>query len=83
MLVIEGARDSTLKIVEFFASPAIRVFSEPDRGVYDAMNKGFRRFSGDVIGFLNRTIPSTTLTFSPTLRPALPIPTLSMAIWTW
>ena len=54
MLVVDGAsRDGTLKIVESFGSEAIRVFSEPDRGVYDAMNKGFRLFGGDAIGFLN------------------------------
>jgi len=54
MLVIDGAsRDATLKIVESFASPDIRVFSEPDKGVYDAMNKGFHRYGGDAIGFLN------------------------------
>ena len=54
MLVIDGvSRDGTLKIVESFGSPEIRIFSEPDKGVYDAMNKGFHRFSGDAIGFLN------------------------------
>ena len=54
LLVVDGAsRDGTLKIVESFGSDAIRVFSEPDSGVYDAMNKGFRLFEGDVIGFLN------------------------------
>ena len=54
MLVIDVvSRDGTLKVVESFASPDIRVISEPDKGVYDAMNKGFHRFSGDAIGFLN------------------------------
>jgi len=54
MLVIDGvSRDETLKVVESFASPDVRVLSEPDKGVYDAMNKGFHRFSGDAIGFLN------------------------------
>src|ERR1700742_3216781 len=54
MLVIDGASgDATLKIVESFASPLIRAFSEKDKGVYDAMNKGFRLLDGDVIGFLN------------------------------
>jgi glycosyltransferase len=54
MLVIDGASgDGTLKIVESFASDAIRVFSEPDNGVYDAMNKGFHLFEGDAVGFLN------------------------------
>src|SRR5215813_5608175 len=54
MLVIDGAsRDGTLKIVQSFASPEIQMLSEPDKGVYDAMNKGFRRFGGDAVGFLN------------------------------
>jgi glycosyltransferase len=54
MLVIDNASsDATLKIVESFGSDAIRVFSERDNGVYDAMNKGFRLFQGDAVGFLN------------------------------
>src|SRR3954453_22168865 len=54
MLVIDGvSKDGTLKIVESFGSNAIRVFSEPDKGVYYAMNKGFRLFGGDAVGFLN------------------------------
>src|SRR5579872_881236 len=54
MLVIDGSSsDTTLKIIESFGSDAIRVFSEQDKGVYDAMNKGFRAFQGDAIGFLN------------------------------
>lgn len=54
MLVVDGASgDSTLKIVESFGSPDIRVISEPDKGVYDAMNKGLRLFKGDAVGFLN------------------------------
>jgi len=54
MLVIDGvSRDETLKVVESFASPDVRVLSEPDKGIYDAMNKGFHRFGGDAIGFLN------------------------------
>src|SRR5580658_7222436 len=54
MLVIDGASgDATLKIVESFGSGAISVVSEKDKGVYDAMNKGFRLFQGDAVGFLN------------------------------
>ncbi len=54
MLVVDGAsNDATLKIVESFGSDAIRVFSEKDSGVYDAMNKGFHLFEGDAVGFLN------------------------------
>src|ERR1700712_5593783 len=54
MLVIDGASsDATVRIVESFGSDAIRVLSEKDKGVYDAMNKGFHLFQGDVVGFLN------------------------------
>jgi len=54
MLVIDGASsDATLRIVESFGSDAIHIFSNKDNGVYDAMNKGFRLFRGDALGFLN------------------------------
>ena len=54
MLVIDGeSMDGTLDVVRSFASDAIRVISEEDRGIYDAMNKGFSNFSGDAVGFLN------------------------------
>jgi glycosyltransferase len=54
MLIIDGASsDGTLKIVESFGSGDIRVFSERDKGVFDAMNKGLHLFQGDAVGFLN------------------------------
>jgi glycosyltransferase involved in cell wall biosynthesis len=53
-IVIDGAsRDDTLKIVERYAGRLARVISEPDHGVYDAMNKGLALASGEVVGFLN------------------------------
>jgi glycosyltransferase involved in cell wall biosynthesis len=53
-IVIDGAStDDTLKIVERYAGTLAHVLSEPDHGVYDAMNKGLALASGDVVGFLN------------------------------
>ena len=54
LIVVDGAsRDRTREIVEGFGAPEIRFFSEPDKGIYDAMNKGLARISGDAVGFLN------------------------------
>jgi glycosyltransferase involved in cell wall biosynthesis len=46
-----GSTDGTLAFLKQY--PQLKVLSEPDRGVYDAWNKGIERASGDVVGFLN------------------------------
>lgn len=52
-LIVDGAStDDTLKIVRRM-SPSARVVSEPDNGIYDAMNKGIRLATGDIVGILN------------------------------
>ncbi len=53
-LVIDGAsKDGTLEIVRSHANPQIRLISEPDKGIYEAMNKGLTLASGEIVGFLN------------------------------
>jgi glycosyltransferase involved in cell wall biosynthesis len=51
IVVDGGSTDGTLDILERY--PHLRVISEPDEGVYDALNKGIRMAGGDIIGLLN------------------------------
>jgi glycosyltransferase involved in cell wall biosynthesis len=52
-IVIDGAStDGTCDVVQSFPHVA-RLVSEPDQGLYDAMNKGVRLATGDVVGILN------------------------------
>jgi len=53
IIVDGGSTDGTLDIVEKYSNKITKVVSEPDNGIYDAMNKGIRLASGDVIGILN------------------------------
>ena len=54
MIVIDGlSTDSTLDIVRSYSADSISLRSEADSGIYDAMNKGLRRYSGEAVGFLH------------------------------
>ena len=53
ILVDGGSTDSTLAIAEKYGTHLSRIISGPDRGMYDAMNKGIQLAEGDVIGILN------------------------------
>ncbi len=53
-IVIDGAsRDATARMVRENSSRVSVLVSEPDGGIYDAMNKGLARATGDIVGFLN------------------------------
>lgn len=53
-IVVDGAStDGSAEMARRMALPALRVISEPDRGLYDAMNKGLHAASGLYVIFLN------------------------------
>lgn len=56
-IIVDGASsDETLDIIREYEpcfNGRMRWISEPDKGIYDAMNKGIRMSTGDVIGILN------------------------------
>lgn len=53
-IVVDGAStDLTLDVLTKYRSRISKFMSEPDQGTYDAMNKGLRIATGNIVGFLN------------------------------
>jgi glycosyltransferase involved in cell wall biosynthesis len=53
-IIIDGAStDGTKELIQSFGNKISVFRSEPDRGIYDAINKGIRLASGDIAGILN------------------------------
>ena len=53
VIVDGGSRDGTKEAILNYGDRIARFISEPDKGIYDAMNKGLTVATGDVIGILN------------------------------
>jgi glycosyltransferase involved in cell wall biosynthesis len=54
LIIVDGASvDNWQSVVESYEDPRISCYSEPDLGIYDAMNKGIARAKGQIIGTLN------------------------------
>ncbi len=52
-LIDGGSKDGTVEIIQKYAQHLAGWISEKDKGIYDAMNKGIQRATGEWIGFMN------------------------------
>lgn len=55
IIVDGGSTDGSLDIIRKYESQLHTWISEPDRGMYDALNKGFARSSGELMGWISAT----------------------------
>lgn len=53
IIVDGGSTDETLSILSDYRDSIAKLISEPDKGIYDAMNKGIALATGDIVGLLN------------------------------
>ena len=53
IVVDGGSKDDTLAIMNTYSDIVSQWISEPDKGLYDAMNKGIQLATGDIVGVLN------------------------------
>src|SRR3954468_19546675 len=53
-IVVDGnSKDGTMDVLRGYGNRISKLISEKDKGLYDAMNKGIRAATGDVVGILN------------------------------
>lgn len=53
IIIDGGSADNTLEVIKSCPNRVTKIVSEPDKGIYDAMNKGIGLATGDIVGILN------------------------------
>ena len=53
IIIDGGSEDGTIGIIKKYSSKVDKIISEKDNGMYDALNKGIKLATGDIIGILN------------------------------
>lgn len=53
-IIVDGkSTDNTVEIVKSYGNKISKFVSEPDKGIYDALNKGIKMATGDIVGFMH------------------------------
>ncbi|KLN95751.1 glycosyltransferase family 2 protein [Moellerella wisconsensis] len=53
-IIIDGAsKDNTINLIKEYSTKVSILISESDKGIYDALNKGIKNATGDIVGFLH------------------------------
>ena len=53
-IIVDGAsKDNTLSIVNEYKDKIAKIISEPDNGLYDAINKGIKNATGEIVGLIH------------------------------
>lgn len=53
-IIVDGSsKDKTVDIIKSYGNKISKFVSEPDKGIYDAMNKGLKMATGDIVAILN------------------------------
>jgi glycosyltransferase involved in cell wall biosynthesis len=85
LIIDGGSGDGTVKILQEVASvdSRVRFISEPDRGMYDAVNKGMRMATADIVAYLNTDDFYLPQTLARVLQVFAKRPDVSMVYGHW
>lgn len=53
IIIDGGSTDRTIHLINRLSTRVSKIISEPDKGIYDALNKGINAATGEVVGFLH------------------------------
>ena len=56
IIIDNASKDNTLDVIKQQCPRVTSIMSKPDKGIYDALNKGIQAATGDIVGFLHSDV---------------------------